>query len=394
LTDDADDGEDKMEMSARETGRRIEDIAEENTVQWKGELRALNCLPPDRFCKATDHIPEQIALIRKLEEKEFTYSTSDGIYFDVSRFPRYADFAGLDLAAQEAGDRIERSGEKRNAADFALWKFSPENAQRQLEWDSPWGRGFPGWHIECSAMSSKYLGEQFDIHTGGMDHIPVHHPNEIAQSECAFGVHPWVNFWMHNAFYDFGGLKMSKSKGNVLVLDDLVAQGFEALSFRYFFLQAAYRQPQSFTLEALESAATGYRRLLTHALEVRDVSGEGDPALQAPFLERFRSAMRDDLNAPRAMAVVWEVVRNQDLPPADRRDLLEAFDEILALDLKTAVPPQARRESDPRIDALVAERQEARKRRDFAGADRIRDALAAEGIEVHDTPEGSHWSRK
>jgi len=345
------------------------------------------------LCKATEHIEEQIALGLRLEEKGYTYRTSDGIYFDVSRFPSYADFAGLDLAGQSEG-RIDEVAEKRNPADFAIWKFAAEGVKRQQEWDSPWGRGFPGWHLECSAMSSKYLGEHFDIHTGGIDHVPVHHTNEIAQSEAAFGRTPWVNFWMHNEFIDFKGEKMSKSKGSVLLLQDLVDAGYEPLAYRYWFLQAHYRQQQSFTDEAIAAAAKGYRRLLAHAAELREVQGQGDPELQAPLRARFRAAMHDDLNAPQAMAVAWEVARSGELPGPDKRDLLLHFDRVLALDLASAAPAaEEETESDPRIDALVAERAAARARKDFAEADRIRDALATEGIVVRDTPEGPTWKR-
>ena len=395
LTSDSDTGDDKMELAAQKSGRSAADIAEEFTQKWLQDRRWVNCLEPDVYCKATEHIPEQIALAERLEEKGYLYRTEDGIYFDTSKFPGYPDFARLDLAAQTESGRIDPSTDKRNAADFAIWKFAADGVKRQQEWDSPWGRGFPGWHLECSAMSSKYLGEHFDIHTGGIDHIPVHHTNEIAQSECAFDVHPWVNVWMHNAFYDFGGDKMSKSLGNIALLSDFVDQGIEPLAFRYFFLQAAYRQPQSFSQDALEAAAVGYRRLLSNAMEFRDVEGPGDPARQAPYRERFRDAMRDDLNAPRAVAVLWEAIRSapSELSPADKRDLLIEFDKILALDLLTAVPPSQQSESDPRIDGLLAQRLEARNNKDFATADRIRDELAAEGIEIVDTPEGPRWRR-
>jgi cysteinyl-tRNA synthetase len=395
LTNDSDDGDDKMEVAAQKSGRTAADVAEEFTQKWLQDRRWVNCLEPDVYCKATEHIPEQIALAERLEEKGFVYRTEDGLYFDTSKFPRYPDFAKLDLAGQTESGRIEPTGDKRNAADFAIWKFAADGVIRQQEWDSPWGRGFPGWHLECSAMSSKYLGEHFDIHTGGIDHIPVHHTNEIAQSECAFDQHPWVNVWMHNAFYDFGGDKMSKSLGNIALLSDFVDQGIEPLAFRYFFLQAAYRQPQNFTQDALEAAAVGYRRLLSNAMEFRGVGGEGDPLRQAPYRERFRDAMRDDLNAPRAMAVLWEIVRvaDSELSAADKRDLLIDFDQILGLDLLTAVPPSEQSESDPRIDGLLVERDEARRNKDFAAADRIRDELAAEGIEIVDTPEGSRWRR-
>jgi cysteinyl-tRNA synthetase len=393
LTDDADAGEDKMEKAAARAGRQAADIAAEYTEQWVEDRRRLRCLDPEVLCKATEHIEEQIALGLRLEEKGFTYRTSDGIYYDTSRFAAYADFAGLALSGQSEGGRIEEVAEKRNPADFAIWKFAAEGVKRQQEWESPWGRGFPGWHLECSAMSSKYLGEHFDIHTGGIDHVSVHHTNEIAQSEAAFSRTPWVNYWLHNEFIDFKGQKMSKSKGSVLLLQDLVDAGYEPLAYRYWFLQAHYRQQQSFTDEAMASAAKGYRRLLGHAAELRGVEGEGDPERQEPLRARFRAAMHDDLNAPQAMAVAWEVARSSELPDPDKLDLLLHFDRTLALDLASAAP-EAEAESDPRIDALVAEREAARKGKDFAAADRIRDELAAEGIVVKDTPEGSTWKRE
>ncbi len=395
LTDDADAGEDKMEKAAAETGLRAEQIAERYTAQWMRDCARVGCLEADVYCKATDHIAEQIELGRILEDKGFTYRIDDGIYFDVSKFPRYVEFARLDLEGQGDGDgaRIDEVEGKRNRADFAIWKFADPDVRRQQEWDSPWGRGFPGWHLECSAMSSRYLGQHFDIHTGGIDHVPVHHTNEIAQSEGAFDCHPWVNVWMHNGHYTFKGEKMSKSLGNISTLDQLVEKGITPRAYRYFFLQANYRQQVSLTDEALKAAAVGYGRLLGSAVGVRDEAGQGDAERQAPFLERFRSAIRDDLNAPKAMAVAWEVARSTDLPAADRRDLLMTFDGVLGLDLAEAVPADEFGESDPRIDALVAERDAARKSKDFARADAIRDELAAEGIVIEDTPDGARWRR-
>ncbi len=394
LTDDADAGADKMEVAARQSGRRAAEIAAEFERQWKEDCRRVGCLPAHHYPRASEHIPEQIEMARALEAGGYTYRIEDGLYFDVSRFPRYAELARLDLAGQEGGARIGDVQGKRNAADFAVWKFAAPGVKRQQEWDSPWGRGFPGWHLECSAMSVEYLGTTFDIHTGGVDHIPVHHSNEIAQSECALGVHPWVHVWMHEEFLDFRGEKMSKSKGNIYVLDDLVAQGVEPLAYRYFFLQAHYRQQQTFTDEALAAAATGHDRLVALAATLREAAGPVDEAKLAAQRERFREALRDDLNAPRAMAVVWEVARSADLSEAERWALLADFDRVLGLDLANAVPRAALRESDPRIDALVAEREEARARKDFATADRIRDELAAEGILLEDTPDGARWRRR
>jgi cysteinyl-tRNA synthetase len=394
LTDDADAGEDKMERAAATTGRTAAEIAGEYTEQWLSDRRRLNCRDPEVLCKATEHIAEQIQLARQLEEKGYTYRIADGIYFDVSKFPRYAEFAGLDLAGQEEGARVEVVEGKRNPADFAIWKFAEPGVKRQQEWDSPWGVGFPGWHLECSAMSHKYLGDHFDIHTGGVDHVRVHHTNEIAQSECALGRHPWVNWWMHNEFIDFKGRKMAKSTGNVALLQELVDRGHEPLAYRYFLLQAHYRQQQTFTSEVIEAADRGYCKLLRLAAEARECREEGEPAVQAPYRERFWAALCDDLNAPQALALAWEVARSQELAVADRRDLLLGFDAILGLDLATGVPRCEEFDTDPRIDALLLEREEARKRKDWATADRIRDEFVAEGVEVVDTPEGPRWRRK
>ncbi len=393
LTDDADAGEDKMERAAAERGKKASEIAEQYTDQWLRDREAVGCLPPEVLCKATEHITEQIALIEALEQNGFSYRIDDGLYFDTPKFSRYADFARLDLEAQVGSGRIGDVPGKRNPADFALWKFAAPDVRRQQEWDSPWGRGFPGWHIECSAMSRKYLGKQFDIHTGGVDHIGVHHTNEIAQSECADDVHPWVQFWLHGEFLDFRGEKMSKSTGNLCVLDDLSDRGIAPLAFRYFSLQAHYRQQQTFTDEAIESAATGYDRLLSHAAELREAGGECGASKLEPLRERFWDAVGDDLNAPRALAVTWEAVRSEGLSSAERWALLREFDAFLGLDLQGAIPRSQTAESDPRIDALVAEREAARARRDFAESDRIRDALAAEGVALEDTPDGPRWRR-
>jgi cysteinyl-tRNA synthetase len=394
LVSDADEGEDKMELAARRAGETADEIATRYTEIWRQDQAALNCLEPEHNPKATEHIAEQIALARRLEEAGYLYTIEDGVYFEVSRFPRYTELAGLDLEGQRDVQRIESVDGKRHPADFAVWKFAQPGVQRLQEWDSPWGRGFPGWHLECSAMSAKYLGDEFDIHTGGIDLASVHHTNEVAQSECALGVHPWVRLWMHNEFLDFAGEKMSKSKGNVKTLGDLTRRGYDPLAFRYFFLQAHYRQQQTYNEEAMEAAATGYRRLVGLAVELRDVEGKGSKAAQAPLRQRFRAALADDLNAPKAMAVVWDVARSNTLAPADRRDLILAFDDILGLDLAHAKPPADEFESDPRIDGLVAERQAARAARDFATADRIRDELGREGIEIVDAPDGSRWRRK
>ncbi|MCP4002687.1 MAG: cysteine--tRNA ligase [bacterium] len=392
LTDDSDDGEDKMEQAAAASGETAWDVAERWTTIFREDLAKMNIGEPAIWCKATDHIAEQIEMIEKLEGKGFIYTTDDGVYFDTAKDPHYGELARLDIESQQSQDRIEGASQKRNRGDFALWKKSPEDGpRRQMEWDSPWGRGFPGWHIECSAMSTKYLGEQFDIHTGGVDHVPVHHPNEIAQSENALGVRPWVRFWLHGGWLMFDGEKMSKSKGGILALDELEERGIEPLAYRYFLLNGHYRQQLSFNDEGIEGAKTAYRRLHRRAAEIRQADDSAGGDRVAGFRERFVEAISDDLNAPRALAVTWEVVRSDVLGSREKAGLLAEFDQVLGLDLAQA--EVAAGESDERIDALVRGRDEARAARDWARADEIRDQLQAEGIVLEDSPDGTRWHR-
>ncbi len=405
LVSDADEGEDKMEAAARKAEQSASEIADHYTELWRQDGEAVNCLVPEHNPKATDHIPDQIELAEKLETEGYLYSIpDDGLYFDTSRFPSYAELAGLDLDGQSEGIRIGVTEGKRNPADFAVWKIAKKGEDKRLqEWDSPWGVGFPGWHLECSAMSVRYLGERFDIHTGGIDLATVHHTNEVAQSECGYGVHPWVGFWMHNEFLtlegpgedDDGGEKMSKSKGDVKTLSDLIDRGIDPMAFRYYFLQAHYRSQHAFSDKAIQDAAKGYKRLQRIAMALEEVEGEGDPEAQAPFAERFRDALADDLNAPEASAVLWKVARSDELAAVDRRDLLRRFDVVLGLRLGEASSAAAdeEREQDPRIDDLLAERQAARAAKDWAKADQIRDDLKAEGIEIVDSSEGPRWRR-
>jgi len=392
LTSDADSGDDKMEKAARETQTSAWEIAAKWTAVFRADLAKLHFREPDVWCKATDHIPQQIEMIRALEAKGFTYRTGDGIYFDTAKDPHYGELARLDLAAQAASGRIEHASEKRNPSDFALWKLSPPSAQRQMEWDSPWGRGFPGWHIECSAMSVEYLGKTFDIHTGGADHIPVHHPNEIAQSENALGVRPWVRYWMHTGWLMFDGEKISKSTGgSVLNLDELIAKGFEPLAFRYFALGGHYRQQLTFSDEAMRGAQAAWRRLVRHAAELRGDASHGGAVEAEALRARFREALADDLNAPRALAVTWEVVRSDALGGREKWSLLREFDAVLALGLAEAKPQV--QETDAKIDALVAERDAARAAKDWKRADELRAELRALGIELVDSPQGTRWRR-
>ncbi len=396
LIADRDDTEDKMELAAARTGETAEQIAARYTEQWQIDRRRLGCLEPDHLPRAASHIDEQIELIRILEARGHTYQVADGVYFDVSTFPRYAEFAGLELQAQATTGRIDGLDFKRNAADFALWKLTPPDVQRQQEWDSPWGRGFPGWHIECSAMATRYLGPNFDIHTGGVDHVRVHHTNEIAQSECALDQQPWVGYWLHNEFLDLSGRKISKSEGDALLVDTLIERGIDPLAFRYFFFQAHYRQQQQFTWEAVEAAAAAHARLVDAAVACRD-HDPGDPVNRdavAAFLDRFWRALADDLNAPQALAVVWQAIRDGDLGPAERWLFLSDVDRALGFGLADVGDRRADQTgSDTRIDELVARRHTARQEKDFATSDRIRDELVAEGIELVDTADGTRWRR-
>ena len=392
LTDDASEGEDKLEVAAARSGDSALDIAAKYTAQWLDDRRRLGCLEPDVLCKATDHIAEQIDMIQRLEAGGYTYRIDDGIYFDVARFPEYGRFAGLRLDEQASAGRVGNVEDKRHPADFALWKFSPAGVKRQQEWASPWGVGFPGWHIECSAMATRYLGEQFDIHTGGVDHIAVHHTNEIAQSECALGVHPWVRYWVHHEFLNLANAKMSKSEGSDLVVDNLVTQGFDPAAFRYFFLQAQYRAQQELSVEAMQAAANALDRLRERLRVALAEGGDLDAERCRPYRDEFWAAMANDLNSPQALAVVAKVARSTELSGAERWALLVDFDDALGLDL-AALEHETIDPLDAELDAKVTEREDARQRRDFARADDIRDELAARGIVIEDTPAGPRWKK-
>src|SRR5690242_9306783 len=326
LTSDADTGEDKMEKGARRTGRSAWQIAELYTQAFVDDIRALNILPADVLSRATDHIAEQIAFIADLEQRGYTYRTSDGIYFDTSRQADYGYLARLDRAGLEAGKRVD-IGEKRNATDFALWKFSPPGSARQMEWDSPWGKGFPGWHIECSAMAQRYLGDFFDIHCGGEDHIPVHHTNEIAQTEARVGTR-LANFWMHGYFLLANDAKMAKSAGEFLRLAALVDRGYDPLAFRYLCLTGHYRTQLNFTFEALDAAATGLARMRAG---FHELPADSNAKAEVDSVDRFTEAINDDLNAPRALAIAWELLRGDVVDQAVTRATLARFDDWFGL---------------------------------------------------------------
>ena len=386
LTSDADTGEDKMEKGARRTGKSAWEIAQLYTDAFLVDMRRLDIEEPTILCKATDHIKEQIGFIVDLEKNGYTYRNSDGVYFDTSKQPDYGYLGRLDIKGLKAGRRVEL-GEKHQPTDFALWKFSPPGEKRQMEWESPWGKGFPGWHIECSAMAQKYLGDYFDIHCGGEDHIPVHHTNEIAQTEARVGTR-LANFWMHGYFLLQNDAKMAKSDGGFLRVDTLIERGYDPLAFRYLCLTAHYRGQLNFTWDALDSAAIALDRMRTGLYALRDSgAAEPDPAL----LERFGNEVNDDLNLARALALAWETLRG-DLPPAVKRATLIAFDRVFGLALSTWAPKV---EAIPdAVSALADARAHARKAKNWAEADRLRSEIAAAGWEMEDRAEGYTLKRR
>jgi cysteinyl-tRNA synthetase len=389
LTDDADSGEDKMERAARAQGSAARELAEHWTALFQADLAALGVAAPDVWCKASEHIAEQIAMIERLEQKGFVYRLEDGLYFDTAKDSNYGQLTRFSADADRS--RVSATVAKRQPRDFAVWKFSPsEGPRRQLEWQSPWGIGFPGWHIECSAMATKYLGSQFDIHTGGLDHIPVHHENEIAQSENALGVRPWVKYWMHAGWLVLGGAKLSKSSGPVPCLDDVRDAGIAAMAFRYYALTAHYRKPLEFSFEALRASERAWRRLCSLACDAGSARESGSEHCAPPYRHRFMRALCDDLNAPGAIAVLWDVTRDENLPRSERGALIRDLGELLGLSFDIDVPTL---EHDSEVLRLLDARQDARRRRDFQKADALRKELDARGIQVEDTAEGQRWRR-
>jgi cysteinyl-tRNA synthetase len=378
LSSDADTGEDKLAAAAARERKTAWEVADFYTQAFLRDAKLLNILPPTMMPRATAHIKEQIALIKELEKKSFTYKTNDGIYFDTSKLASYGKLSGQRGEEKAAGKRVAL-GEKRRPTDFALWKFSPRGERRDMEWPSPWGVGFPGWHIECSAMSRKYLGQPFDIHAGGVDHLPVHHENEIAQSEAAYGK-PLARFWLHGEYLILRGDKISKSKGNFITIDELIKRGFDPLAFRYLLFGAHYRKPLTFSWEALESAQNALTRLRS-AVRNWDRPRAGC----AEFEKRFAEAIADDLNMPKAISVVWEMI-NSKLPTAAKAKSILKFDKVLGLGLDKCVAKPIKIPVE--IKKLLAERAAARQAKNWKESDRLRDLIAEKGFLIEDTKEG------
>ena len=409
LTSDADDGEDKMVSGAKREGKSVWEIAEYYTKQYFTDADSLNILRPHVIAKATDHIQDMINMIQQLEGRGFTYEADGNVFFDVGKFERYDELALLDRQNLQAGFRVSIDSSKRNPADFGLWFTHSKFEHQEMLWDSPWGKGYPGWHIECSAMASRYLGNAIDIHCGGIDHIPVHHTNEIAQSEAALGIYSksnqrWVNYWCHGEFLKVDGTKMGKSLGNLITLDDLIKQGFSPLDYRFFVLGAHYRSHQNFTIEALKGAQSSRKNMcnqiaeliknmeIDHIDELKSLRLSVD---QGIVLDNMIYHASNDLSIPRVLSELWALLRRDDVSVSIVLKIIEDIDQILGLGLCEEGLIIAQRSSliDTEIDLLIKERDKARLNKDYIKADAIRDQLLEKGIELRDSPSGTLWHK-
>ena len=390
LTSDGDEGEDKMEKGAAAIGKTVWEVAEEYTEYFNNVMQELNILPPTVVCKATDHIDDQIVLIEKIMANGYAYDTEEAVYFDVTKFADYGKMFNQSFEDKTVGSRIEVETDnlKKHPADFVLWfKRVGKYKDHVMHWASPWGDGFPGWHIECSAMSMKYLGEQFDIHTGGEDHLSIHHPNEIAQSEAGTGKKPFVKYWIHTTFLMVDGKKMSKSLGNLYKLTDLAEKGFSPLALRYYFLTTHYRKQMNFTWEGLNGAKTAWTKLNKLVVDLTDepVTADGYSDEGKVYYDKFVAAMEDDLNTALALSIVWEMMKGE-ISDAAKKNLINVMDSVLGLNLGTeedkniGIPDE--------IKELLTKREEARKAKNWAESDAIRNQITEMGYKVEDYADG------
>lgn len=392
LSEDTDAGEDKLEKGARKTGKSVWDVAQMYTDFFNYTMKKVDVLPPDVESKATEHIQGMIDLIKTLEEKGFTYQTDEAVYFDVTRFTDYGKLSKqkLEEKKQAVREEVQVDPGKKHPADFALWfKRVGRFKDHVMHWESPWGDGFPGWHIECSAMSMQYLGEQIDIHTGGIDHIPVHHENEIAQSEAATGK-PFVQCWIHHNFLMVEGEKMSKSLGNVYSVDDVMARGIDPLALRLLFLQTHYRQEMNFTWESAQAANEALKRLRTTVLHLqKDPNNSHDPEEVQEWRAQFADALSNDLMTAQAVATMWEMLKS-DMSSHDKLLMMYEFDTVFGLQLAETVADEIPEE----IRTLAAEREEARRNKDWGMADTLRSRIEEKGYLVKDGSQGPEISKQ
>lgn len=379
LTNDSDDGEDKMEKAKAREGKSAWEIADYYIDIFETDSKKLNILPATKTLRATKTIKEQIAFVKILEKKGFLYKTADGLYFDTSKIKDYGVLGNLQNVDLQEGARVEKNKEKKNITDFAVWKFSPSDSQRDMEWESPWGLGFPGWHLECSVMSRMTLGDTFDIHTGGMDHLTVHHPNEMAQSEAVTG-QLQANYWLHNAFMKFDGQKMSKSLGNITTLEDLAKKNISPLSYRYLLLQNNYRTPLNFSWESLEAAQNGLQNI------IKNITGLAKATkVHEQYLADFYEALSDDLNTAKALAVLQQLLASKE-DAGVKLATIYKMDEVLGLDLKN-LKTKALKISKEASD-LLKQRQQARVEKNYKLSDDLREQLKDLGVDVEDTSTG------
>ena len=392
LSDDADAGEDKLEKGAQKTGKTVWDVAKLYTDFFNMTMQKVNVLPPETESKATEHIAEMVSLIQELEQKGHTYQTDEAVYFDVTTFPEYGKLSRQKLEEKKQAVRqdVNIDPGKKHPADFALWfKRVGRFANHTMHWDSPWGDGFPGWHIECSAMSMKYLGEQIDIHTGGIDHIPVHHENEIAQSESATG-EQFVKTWVHHNFLMVEGEKMSKSLGNFITIEDIEKRGIDPISLRLLFMQTHYRQEMNFTWEAAEAANEAFKRLKNLVLTMQnETSEEVDDQRKELWIARFKEALENDLQTPQAVAIMWEMLKS-DMSSHDKLIVLFEMDIVFGMGLS-----EVRSQEIPaEIMELAEQRKQAREQKNWELSDRIRQEIDAKGYVLEDTKDGQRISKK
>ncbi|MFA6339003.1 MAG: cysteine--tRNA ligase [Candidatus Paceibacterota bacterium] len=385
LTSDSDEGEDKMTLALKREGKPLtleamKEVADFYAEAFAKDTKKLNIEIPDIISKASEHISDNIELIKRLEEKGFAYKTSDGVYFDTFKFEGYGKLGNINIEKLKEGARVVANPEKKHHTDFAVWKFN-----EKLGWDSPWGKGFPGWHIECSSMSMKYLGETFDIHTGGIDHIPVHHNNEIAQSEAATGK-PFVHYWIHANFITVEGQRFAKSLHNEFYIKDLEEKGLNPLAYRYWLLTSHYSTPANFTWEAVEGAQKAFDKLLNTYSSLGDTAGTADKNYSEKFLEHINN----DFDTPQAIALLWELIKDDNISPADKKATLDYFDLALGLNIKVEAEKKAAsvEEIPEEIKKLAEEREEARKNKDWSKADSLREEIKNLGYEVEDNSSG------
>lgn len=395
LQSDGDEGEDKMALGASREHKTVWEIAKFYEDAFFEDCKKLNVKRPTVVCRATEHIEDMIKFVQKLEERGYTYESNGNVYFEIDKFEDYTKLANLSIDELEAGSRIEIDPNKKNPLDFVLWFTNSKFSNQIMQWDSPWGRGFPGWHLECSTMSIKYLGENIDIHCGGIDHIPVHHTNEIAQSEAALG-HKWVNYWVHGEFLVLDGGKMSKSSGDFLTVSKLEEEGFSPLDYRYFCLQSKYRKQLVFSFESLKDAQNGYKALkkkigtiLTNIDEINNMNKE----LISGYQEKFKTQISDDLNIANAFTVLNEVIKDGELNNKEKAFLIEDFDKVFSLNLMT-IEKEAIEVDEKLINHLIEERNIARKEKNYKRSDEIRAQLLEMNIEVLDSKEGTSWRVK